>query len=365
LFNFLTLNLKFMKIAKAIQSMSLNELDALLQTSVSAEFQSAISGHAGLHYEGYEGVVSLERLVNRIRTAFNEVVEPFKCKAEKEVQSLTSAERSLYKSRIDLGSALINKADALYRKIAAKEAHHLWRKTCNIVDESQQKVAQFVSKKFKQKTVPPQEKTEKWRQEVQLMEADLAAHAKTHAEALKHFAEQEAQRKRTEEAREAEASKKQNSSSASNGTSGFESGQFDGDEDDELLDILHRIFSNSVSGRPKPNTSRAYTFKDNGPGYTYYFYQSSNPFAGHFAGQQTQASAASDPYRVLQVTREASSEEIKKAYHKLARVCHPDKNQDDPKAKEKFQVLERAYAVLKDPQKKAEYDAFGIVRQGG
>lgn len=349
-----------MKIAKAIQSMSLNELDALLQTSVSAEFQSAISGHAGLHYEGYEGVVSLERLVSRIRTAFNEAVEPFKCKAEKEIQNLTSAERALYKSRIDLGSALINKADALYRKIAAKEEHHLWRKTCNIVDESQQKVAQFVSKKFKPNAVPPQEKTEKWRQEVQIMEADLAAHAKTHAEALKHFAQQEAQRKRSEEARkaQAESSQKQNSSSASNGTSSPESGQFDGDEDDELIAFLQRIFSSS---RPKPNASRAYTFTNNGPGYTYYFYQSSNPFAG----QQAPASAVSDPYRVLQVTREASSEEIKKAYHKLARVCHPDKNQDDPKAKEKFQVLERAYAVLKDPQKKAEYDAFGIVRQGG
>jgi len=59
-----------------------------------------------------------------------------------------------------------------------------------------------------------------------------------------------------------------------------------------------------------------------------------------------------DYYEVLGIERTASSEEIKKAYRKLAREYHPDFNKDDPHAEEKFKEINEAYEVLSDPQKR-------------
>ena len=69
--------------------------------------------------------------------------------------------------------------------------------------------------------------------------------------------------------------------------------------------------------------------------------------------------AKRDYYEVLEVDRKASEAEIKKAYRKLAVKYHPDRNTEDPQAAEKFREATEAYDVLKDPQKRAQYDRFG------
>src|SRR3989338_792440 len=66
-----------------------------------------------------------------------------------------------------------------------------------------------------------------------------------------------------------------------------------------------------------------------------------------------------DYYEVLGVNRDASDEEIKKAYRKLAMKHHPDRNPDNPKSEEHFKEAKEAYEVLSDSQKRAAYDQYG------
>ena len=65
-----------------------------------------------------------------------------------------------------------------------------------------------------------------------------------------------------------------------------------------------------------------------------------------------------DYYNVLNVSQDASKEEIKRAYRKLALKYHPDRNKS-PEAEEKFKEISEAYAVLSDDEKRLEYDKFG------
>jgi curved DNA-binding protein len=65
-----------------------------------------------------------------------------------------------------------------------------------------------------------------------------------------------------------------------------------------------------------------------------------------------------DYYRALEVSADASAEEIKKAYRRLALVTHPDRNRGDPRAEERFKEINEAYGVLSDPQKRSQYDDF-------
>src|SRR5438874_7117578 len=66
-----------------------------------------------------------------------------------------------------------------------------------------------------------------------------------------------------------------------------------------------------------------------------------------------------DYYEVLGVNKNATEEEIKKAYRKLARKYHPDLNPNDKEANRKFQQINEAHEVLSDPEKRKKYDEYG------
>ncbi len=70
-------------------------------------------------------------------------------------------------------------------------------------------------------------------------------------------------------------------------------------------------------------------------------------------------STKEDYYKILGVSREASSDEIKRAYRKSALECHPDRCPDDPQAEQKFKNASEAYQVLSDPEKRRLYDTYG------
>ncbi|XP_020809339.1 dnaJ protein homolog 1-like [Drosophila serrata] len=65
-----------------------------------------------------------------------------------------------------------------------------------------------------------------------------------------------------------------------------------------------------------------------------------------------------DYYKILDIERNASSEEVKKAYKRMARRYHPDKN-DHPQAEEQFKEVAAAYEILSDKEKREIYDKFG------
>lgn len=71
-----------------------------------------------------------------------------------------------------------------------------------------------------------------------------------------------------------------------------------------------------------------------------------------------------DLYSVLGLSRGASEADIKKAYRKLAKELHPDRNKDNPKAAERFSDVSAAYAILSDPDKRAQYDRGEIDANG-
>ena len=69
-------------------------------------------------------------------------------------------------------------------------------------------------------------------------------------------------------------------------------------------------------------------------------------------------STVRDLYEVLGIAREATDDDIKKAYRRLARELHPDVNAD-PRSEERFKEVAGAYEILSDPHKRRQYDAFG------
>ena len=75
--------------------------------------------------------------------------------------------------------------------------------------------------------------------------------------------------------------------------------------------------------------------------------------------------APRDPYDVLGVQKTAAEDEIKKAYRKLARELHPDRNPDDASAEERFKDVQAAYDILSDAEKRQAYDRFGAAGAAG
>lgn len=66
-----------------------------------------------------------------------------------------------------------------------------------------------------------------------------------------------------------------------------------------------------------------------------------------------------DYYAILEVSRTATADELKKSYRKLAMKYHPDRNPGDDAAEAKFKEINQAYDILKDEQKRAAYDQYG------
>jgi molecular chaperone DnaJ len=81
----------------------------------------------------------------------------------------------------------------------------------------------------------------------------------------------------------------------------------------------------------------------------------------------SRASVPRDPYEVLGVAHDASEQDVKKSFRRLARELHPDVNAHDPDAEEKFKEAAEAYEILSDPERRATYDRYGHegLRSGG
>ena len=73
---------------------------------------------------------------------------------------------------------------------------------------------------------------------------------------------------------------------------------------------------------------------------------------------------AKDLYAVLGVPRDASAEDIKKAYRRMSKEWHPDKHKGEQGAEDRFKEINEAYEVLSDPEKKQRYDQFGSTGNG-
>lgn len=347
-----------MRIEQAIQSMNLYQFEALFQTSVQTEFKSVLTGEAGLRFEGFKGSIDLGQLMSRVNGAFQEAITPFAEKIKDNSIRLTSQEAVEYASQIDVAKRLLSKIKVLYRKVCEKENTHLLRK---IFNENRLKKATSQEGKGSsvESSASKKHHYEKWYPDYR----NVKQGAKEHEAYLKQFQASEQQRKMAEmaEKKKAEMAEKVGKKEPVQETK---------EESDEIPDdlfqqYLFNLFSGMLNermqrARARPSVYQAYYDPTS---QTYYFVSGSSGSAGPqypFDAPKTQK-IEFDPYSVLEISHNASDAEIKHAYHKLARLYHPDKNpEDQDQAKQKFQRLEEAYALLKDPEKRKMYDAYGI-----
>ena len=82
-------------------------------------------------------------------------------------------------------------------------------------------------------------------------------------------------------------------------------------------------------------------------------------FVVFFSKQNEETMAFIDYYKVMGIPKDTPQKDIRTAYRKRSKQFHPDLHPDDPKAKAKFQMLNEAYEVLNDPEKRSKYDQYG------
>ncbi|WCJ18977.1 Chaperone protein dnaJ GFA2 mitochondrial [Euphorbia peplus] len=126
--------------------------------------------------------------------------------------------------------------------------------------------------------------------------------------------------------------------------------------------LVHSVYKNLLNGSA---SSRRFTTGASNPVRVFANYVpkfANQSFYGNFCAARSIHSSAvlsKDYYDVLGVSKNASASEIKKAYYGLAKKLHPDTNKDDPEAEKKFQEVSKAYEVLKDEEKRGQYDEVG------
>ena len=137
-----------MQIREAIQSMNMNQFEALFQTSIQMEYTSYLSGRVGLKFEGYEGSLEFDQIVARIRLAFSEAMGPFLEKIQNGTMYLSQKEGGEYGRQLELSRNLLSKIKKLYIKASEKENSHPLRKYYNKLVERQYTAAYLAGKKL-------------------------------------------------------------------------------------------------------------------------------------------------------------------------------------------------------------------------
>jgi DnaJ domain len=291
---------KNMNIQAAIQSMNLNQLEALFQTSISIEFGNLGFGKSCFKFEGYNGKIGFKELVERIMLAFQEDMGP--------VQKEWSLKKiALCRNSIDSTQKLIEKVETLHKKVLKKKDLLIPQK----IKRTTHHIKKLIISHFN-----PRSTFEicKWKSNLYDLGQEL----------ILNISSLEAEKQKLERK------------------------------------VLEEEFLRKKAAQNKRRTYEQQFYTDYSDFLNFIF-----GFPGFIPAfedlNQDTSSPQQDPYEVMGLERDSSQEEIKKKFYKLARLNHPDKNPNDPSAKQKFQELKEAYSILEDPKKRSQFDRFGKV----